>query len=281
MPHCTWNLPGPGIKSMCPALLGRFSTTGPPGKSLVCSLLIRAVGVCECLVASVMPMDCSPPGSSVHRILQARILEWVAMPSSRDLPEPGIKLASACVSRIASRFFYTLSHLGSPNQGFSSVQLLSRVRLSVTPWIADTRPPCPSPIPRVHLNSCPSSRWCHPAISSSVIPFSSCPQSLPASESFPMSQLFSWGCQSIGVSALASFLPKNSQDWSPLEWTGCISLQSKGLSRVTKYEFAYIKTKLSWNWEFRRECLACSLQWMFHLEGAVNSKFRASQQMSS
>ena len=68
---------------------------------------------------------------------------------------------------------------------------------------------------------------------------------------------------------------------SPLEWTGWISLQSKGLSRVTKYEFAYIKTKLSWNWEFRRECLACSLHWMFHLEGAVNSKFRASQQMSS
>ena len=75
-------------------------------------------------------------------------------------------------------------------------------------------------------------RWCHPAISSSVVPFSSCPQSLPASESFPMSQLFSWGGQSTGVSALASFPPKKSQDWSPLEWTGWISLQSKGLSRV-------------------------------------------------
>ena len=94
------------------------------------------------------------------------------------------------------------------------------------------RPPCPSPTPRVHSNSCPSSRWCHPAISSSVIPFSSCPQSLPASESFPMSQLFAWGGKSTGVSALASFLPKNSQGWSPLEWTGWISLQSKGLSRV-------------------------------------------------
>ena len=77
-----------------------------------------------------------------------------------------------------------------------------------------------------------SSWWCHPAISSSVVPFSSCPESLPASESFPVSQLFAWGGQSTGVSALASFLPKNTQGWSPLEWTGWISLQSKGLSRV-------------------------------------------------
>jgi len=98
--------------------------------------------------------------------------------------------------------------------------------------IQHARPPCPSPTPGVHPNSCLSSRWCHPAISSSVVPFSYCPQSLPASESFPMSQLFAWGSQSIGVSALASFLPKNTQDWSPLEWTGWISLQSKGLSRV-------------------------------------------------
>ena len=95
-----------------------------------------------------------------------------------------------------------------------------------------TRPPCPSPTPRIYPNLCPSSRWCHPAISSSVIPFSSCPQSLPASESFPMSHLFVWGSQSIGVSALASVLPMNTQDWSPLECTGWISLQSKGLSRV-------------------------------------------------
>ena len=93
------------------------------------------------------------------------------------------------------------------------------------------RPPCQSPYPGVHSDSHPSSRWCHPAISSSVIPFF-CPQSLPASESFPMSQLFAWGGWSIGVSALASVLPKNTQDWSPSEWTGWISLQSKGLSRV-------------------------------------------------
>ena len=94
------------------------------------------------------------------------------------------------------------------------------------------RPPCSSPTPRVHSNSCPSSQWCHPAISSSVVPFSSCPQFLPASESFPMSQLFTWGGQSTGVSALASVLPKNTQDWSPLEWTGWISLKFMGLSRV-------------------------------------------------
>ena len=95
-----------------------------------------------------------------------------------------------------------------------------------------TRPPCPSPTPGIHWDSRPSSQWCHPAISSSVVPFSSCPQSLPVSGSFPMSQLFAWGSQSIGVSALASVLPVNTQDWSPLEWPGWISLQSKGLAKV-------------------------------------------------
>ena len=89
------------------------------------------------------------------------------------------------------------------------------------------RPPCPSPTPGVYPNSCPSSRWCHPAISSSVIPFSSYLQSLPASESFPMSQLFTWIGQSIRVSSLASVLPMNTQDWLPLGWTGWLSLQSK------------------------------------------------------
>ena len=94
------------------------------------------------------------------------------------------------------------------------------------------RPPCPSPTPRVYSNPCPLSLWCHPAISSSVVPFSSCPQSLPASGSFPMSQLFAWGAQSIGVSASALVLPMNIQDWFLLGWTGWISLQSKGLWRV-------------------------------------------------
>ena len=116
---------------------------------------------------------------------------------------------------------------------FSAVQSLSRVRLFATPWIAARQASlCPSSTPGVHSNSHPSSRWCHSAISSSVVPFSSCPQSLPASESFPMSQLFTWGGQSTRVSALPSFLPKKSQGWSPLEWTGWFSLQSKGLSRV-------------------------------------------------
>ena len=94
------------------------------------------------------------------------------------------------------------------------------------------RPPCPTPTPRVYSNSCPSSWWYYPAISSSVIPFSSHPQPFPASRSFPMSQLFISGDQNIEVSASASVLPKNTQDWSPLGWTGWISLQSKGLSRV-------------------------------------------------
>ena len=94
------------------------------------------------------------------------------------------------------------------------------------------RPPCPSPTPGVHPNSCPLSWWCHPAISSSVVSFSSCPLTLPASGSFQMSQLLAWGGQSIGVSASASVLPMNTQDWSPLRWTGWISLQSKGLTRV-------------------------------------------------
>ena len=109
---------------------------------------------------------------------------------------------------------------------FSSVQSLSCVRIFVTPWIAAHQASLSI------INSCPSSQWCHPAISSSVVPFSSCPQSLPASGSIPMSQLFTWGGQSIGVSPSASVLPMNTQDWFPLGWTGWISLQSKGLSRV-------------------------------------------------
>ena len=98
--------------------------------------------------------------------------------------------------------------------------------------LQNTRPPCPSPTPGVDSNSCPLSWWCHPTISSSVVPFSSCPQSLPASGSFPMSHLFASGSHNIGLSASTSVLPMNTQDWFPLGWTGWISLQSKGLSRV-------------------------------------------------
>ena len=112
-----------------------------------------------------------------------------------------------------------------------------------------TRPPCPSPTPGAYSNSCPLSRWCHPTISSSVIPFSSSLQSFPASGSFPVSQFFASGGQSIRVSASTSVLPINTQDWSPSEWTGWISLQSKGLSRVfsstTVQKHQFFSTQLS------------------------------------
>jgi len=127
---------------------------------------------------------------------------------------------------------------------FSSVQF-SRSVVSDSLWPHESqhaRPPCPSPTPGVHTDSRPLSQWCHPAISSSVVPFSSCPRSLPASLSFPMSQLFAWGGQSTGVSALASFLPKKSQGWSPSEWTGWISLQSKGLESSPTPQFKSINS---------------------------------------
>ena len=165
-------------------------------------------------------MDCSLPGSFVHVILQVQIMS--------ELPFP---LSKGNLDYLDTRLV-----LKSPghHQSLCSVQFSYSV-MSDSLWphgSQHTRPPCPSPTPRVHSNSRPSSRWCHPAISSSVVPFSSGPQSLPASESFPVSQLFAWGGQSTGVSALASFLPKKSQGWSPSEWTGWISLQSKGLPRV-------------------------------------------------
>ena len=125
-----------------------------------------------------------------------------------------------------------------------------------------TRPPCRSPTPGVHWDSCPSSQWCHPAISSSVIPFSSCSQSLPASGSFPMSQLFTWGGQSTGVSALASFLPKKSQGWSSSEWTGMGEFNSDdhyiyycGQEYPRQNGVALIVNKRVWN-----TVLGCSLK---------------------
>ena len=116
---------------------------------------------------------------------------------------------------------------------FSSVQFsCSFTSNSLWPHgLQHTRPPCPSPTPGAYSNSCPLSQWCHPTISSSVIPFSSCLQSFPTSGSFPVSQFLAWDGQRIGVSASASILPMNIQDWSPLGWTGWISLQSKGLYR--------------------------------------------------
>ena len=137
------------------------------------------------------------------------------------------------------------------NCRFSSVQFSrSVVSESLRPHeLQHARPPCPSPKTGVHPDSRPSSQWCHPAISTSVVHFSSCPPSLPASESFPMSQLFAWGGQSTGVSALASVLPKKSHGYSPSEWTGWISLQSKGLSRTfsntTVQKHQFFSTQLS------------------------------------
>ena len=115
---------------------------------------------------------------------------------------------------------------------FSSVQSLSHVQLCVTSGMQHARLPCPSPTPRVCSNSCPSSWWWHPTISSPVIPFTSCLQSFPASGSSPVSQFFTSGGQRIGVSASTSVFPMNIQDWFPLGLTGLISLLSKGLSRV-------------------------------------------------
>ena len=151
---------------------------------------------CYVVSNSCNPMDCSPPGSSVHGISQARILEWV--------------------SNIISQF--------------SWVQSLSRVRLFVTPWTAA----CQASLSITNSWSLLKLMSIKSVMPSShhVIPFSSCPQSLPAPGSFPKSQLFTWGGQSIGVSASESVLPMNTQDWSPSAWTGWISLQSKGLSRV-------------------------------------------------
>ena len=157
-------------------------------------------------------MDCSTPSSSVHGISQARILEWVAISFSRG-------------------HIKQLQGVRNDDYDFQlpkgTVQLSSVTQLCPTlrpHELQQARLPCPSPTPGVPSDSHPTSQWCYPAISSSVIPFSSCPQSLPASGSFPMSQFFSWGGQSTGVSALASFLPKKSQGWSPSEWTVWISL---------------------------------------------------------
>ena len=162
-----------------------------------------------------------------------RILEWVAIPFSRGSSQTR---DSTQVSWIAGRFFsvWVSRNVWNASLGLSAVQFsCSVVSDSLRPHESQhTRPLCPSQTPGVHSNSCPSSRWCHPAISSSVAPFSSCRQSLPASGSFPKSQLLAWGGQSIGVSASASVLPMNTLDLSPSGWTGCISLQSKGLSRV-------------------------------------------------
>ena len=151
-------------------------------------------------------------------------------PSPGDLPNPGFESRSPTLQADS----LPGEPQGNPYLCITQVQFRCSVESdSLRPHESQhARPPCSSPTPGVHSDSRPSCRWCHPAISSSVIPFSSCPQSLPASETFPISQLCAWGGQSTGVSHLASFFPKKSQGSSPLKWTGWISSQSKGLSRV-------------------------------------------------
>ena len=142
------------------------------------------------------------------------------------------KIINECISEVILRSRNILGRLNG-KRGHQSVQFNCSV-VSDSLWphgLQHTRLPCLSPTPSVYSNSCPLRWWCHPTISSSVIPFSSCLQSFPASGSFQMSQFFASGGQSIGVSASTSVLPVNTQDWSPLGWTGWISLQSKGLSK--------------------------------------------------
>ena len=166
--------------------------------------------------------DYSLPGVSVHEIFQARILEQVATSFCRDLPDPGIE-PMYLASPVLTGGFFTIWVTGeAPVYSLSSVQLLNHVRLFATPWTAARQASLSITISRSLLNSCPLHWWCHPTISSSVVPFSSCLQSFPASGSFPVSWFFASGSQSIEVSA--SVLPMNIQDWFPLGWTGWTSL---------------------------------------------------------
>ena len=197
-------------------------------------------------------MDYSLPGSSVHGIFQAIVLEWIAISFSRGssqsrdrtqvshivdtLPSepPGMSINShkyrQIVAGVILGIFWILKKIFPIHSVQFSCSIMSN---SLRPYVVQrARPPCPLPTPRAYSSSCPLSQWCHPTISSTVIPFSSCPQSFPASGSFPMSQIFTSDGQSIGVSASASVLPMNIQDWFLLGWTGWISLQAKGSSRV-------------------------------------------------
>ena len=155
-----------------------------------------------------------------------------------DEVKAGIKIAGRNISNF--RYVDDTTLMAESEEELKSLLMKVKVQFSCSVvsnslrprGLQHTRPPCPSPTPRIYPNSCPLSRWCHPTVSSSVVPFSSCLQPFPISGSFQMSQLLTSGGQSIGVSASTSVLPVNTQDWSPLGWTGWISLQFKGLSRV-------------------------------------------------
>ena len=174
---------------------------------------------------------------------------------SGDLPDPGIESTSLMSPILAGIFFTTSSTWEGPC--YVSVQFSRSVMSdSLQPHgLQHARLPCPSPTPRVYSNSCPSSQWYHPTISSSVIPFSSCLQSFPASGSFPMSWFFTSDGQSIGVSASASVLPMNIQDWSPLGWTGWISLQYKRLKSLLQHHGS--KASILW-------CSTFFIVWLSH-----------------
>ena len=192
-------------------------------------------------------MDCSPPGSYINMISQTRILEWVAISFSRGSFQPKDQTHVSCS---AGRFFIIWATREVSNH--YSVQF-SRSVVSDSLWPHESqhvRPSCPSPTPGVHSDSRPSSQWCHSAISSSVVPFSSCPQSLPPSCSFPMGQLFTWGGQSTGVSALASFPPKKSQGWSPSDWLDLLAVQSKSInSSVLSFLHSPTLTSIHDHWK--------------------------------
>ena len=190
--------------------------TNTPKPSLLSSKS-RGIEVTQLCPTLCDPMDCSLQGYSVHWIFQTRVLEWVAISFSRGSSQPRDQTQVSCIA--GRQTLYHLGHQGSPGgqEGRNDQFSRSVVSNSWQPHESQhARPPCPSPTPGVYSNSCPSSQWYHPAIPSSVIPFSSCPQSLPSWGLFPMSQLFAWGGQSIGVSASASVLPMNTLDWAPL-----------------------------------------------------------------
>ena len=201
---------------------------------------------CRCCVSvHVPPASILPWASSEMLLNTVPELKWPGSPCS---PITGLKgqLRGFCTGFPMSEWDWTKAQRVLLFSQFSC----SVVSDSLRPHESQhARPPCPSPTPGVYSNSCPSSRWCHPAISPSVGPFSSCPQSLPASGSFATSQLFAWGGQSIGVSASASVLPMNTEDSSPSGWTGWISMQFKGFSRVfsntTVQKHQFFGTQLS------------------------------------
>ena len=208
---------------------GRYSPWNSPGQN-------TGAGSLSCL-QGIFPTQTSYPGlPHCRRILyqlshkgSPRILEWAAYLISRGSSQPRSWTGVSC---IAGRFCTNWARRGKPH--YVSVQF-SRSVVSDSLWphgLQHTRLPCPSPTPEACSNSCPSGQWYHPTISFSILPFSSCLQFFPASGSFPRSQFFTLGGQNTGVSALASVLPMNIQDWFPLGWTGWISLQSRGLSRV-------------------------------------------------